>query len=65
MSALSLCLPDIVHRHIEEIAEREGVSVNQFVSEVMAEKVSVILTEDYLYERAKQDIQESRVCERA
>ncbi len=53
MSALSLRLPDSIHRHIKEIAKKEGVSINQFISSAIAEKISAILTEDYLKSRAK------------
>lgn len=53
MSALSLRLPDSIHRHIKEIARKEGVSINQFISSAVAEKISAILTEDYLGRRAK------------
>jgi hypothetical protein len=53
MSALSLRLPDSIHRHIREIARREGVSINQFISSAVSEKVSAILTEEYLQARAR------------
>ncbi len=53
MSALSLRLPDSVHRHIKEISKKEGVSINQFISSAVAEKISAIMTEDYLQKRAK------------
>jgi uncharacterized protein (DUF1778 family) len=53
MSALSLRLPDSIHRHIIEIAKIEGVSINQFVSSAVSEKISAIMTEDYLKSRAK------------
>jgi len=53
MSALSLRLPDSVHRHIREIAEKEGVSINHFISSAVSEKISALMTEDYLKERAK------------
>jgi len=53
MSALSLRLPDSIHRHIREIAKREGVSINQFISSAVSEKISAIMTEEYLSERAK------------
>ena len=53
MSALSLRLPDSIHRHIKEIARREGVSINQLISSAVSEKVSAILTEEYLQARAK------------
>jgi hypothetical protein len=52
MGALSLRLPDSVHRHIKELARQEGVSINQFISSAVAEKVSAIATEDYLQQRA-------------
>ena len=52
MSALNLRLPDSIHRHIREIAKREGVSINQFISTAVSEKVSAILTEEYLSSRA-------------
>ena len=52
MSALSLRLPDSIHRHIREIAKREGVSINQFISTALAEKLSALLTEEYLSTRA-------------
>ncbi len=53
MSALSLRLPDSIHNHIKEIARQEGVSINQFIASAVAEKISAIMTEDYLTERAK------------
>jgi uncharacterized protein (DUF1778 family) len=52
MSALSLRLPNSIHRHIKEIAQQEGVSINQFISSAVAEKISAIMTEDYLQTRA-------------
>lgn len=53
MSALSLRLPDSVHRHIKEFAQKEGVSINQFIASAVAEKVSALATEDYLKSRAE------------
>lgn len=53
MSALSLRLPESIHRHIREIAKKEGVSINQFISSAVSEKISVLMTEDYLKNRAK------------
>ncbi len=53
MSALSLRLPSSIHRHIKEIAKNEGVSINQFISSAVSEKISAIMTEDYLKSRAK------------
>lgn len=53
MSALSLRLPESIHRHIKEIAKKEGVSINQFISSAVAEKISALMTEDYLEARAR------------
>lgn len=52
MSALSLRLPNSIHRHIKEIAIQEGISINQFISTAVSEKISALTTEDYLTERA-------------
>ncbi len=53
MSVLSLRLPNSIHRHIKEIASQEGVSINQFISSAVSEKISAISTEDYLAQRAE------------
>jgi len=53
VSTLSLRLPSSIHQHIREIAKNEGVSINQFVSSAVSEKISAIMTEDYLKSRAK------------
>jgi hypothetical protein len=53
MSALSLRLPQSIHHHIREIARKEGVSINQFISSAVSEKISALMTEDYLKKRAK------------
>ncbi len=53
MSTLSLRLPDSLHRHIKKIAQKDGVSINQFISTAVAEKMSALVTEDYLEKRAK------------
>jgi HicB family len=52
MSALSLRLPELLHKQVKELAEKEGISINQFVTSVVAEKMSVLVTEEYLGKRA-------------
>lgn len=52
MGALSLRLPESIHRHIREIAKQEGVSINQFISSAVSEKISALLTEEYIEKRA-------------
>ena len=53
MSSLSLRLPNSLHRHVKEFAEKEGVSINQFISTAVAEKMSALSVEDYLEARAQ------------
>lgn len=53
MSALSLRLPESIHRKLAELARREGVSMNQLINSAVAEKLAALLTEEYLEERAK------------
>lgn len=52
MSTLSVRLPDSLHKRLKDLAKQEGVSVNQLISTAVAEKVSALLTEDYLRGRA-------------
>jgi uncharacterized protein (DUF1778 family) len=52
MGTLSLRLPESLHRRLSEVAEREGVSINQLISSAVAEKMSALLTEECLSTRA-------------
>lgn len=53
MTAISLRLPDSLHKMARKLAEEEGISMNQFITLALAEKVSAIGTETYLEERAQ------------
>ena len=53
MSALSLRLPESVHRKVRELAERDDISINQFIATAVAEKMAALMTLDYLEERAR------------
>lgn len=48
MNALTIRLPDSIHQTIKKLAKREGCSVNQFLASAAAEKMSALLTLDYL-----------------
>lgn len=48
MNALTIRLPDTIHQTIKKLAKREGCSVNQFLASAAAEKMSALLTLDYL-----------------
>ncbi len=53
MSTLSVQLPNSLHTHLQELAKREGISVEQFISTAVAEKMAALMTESYLAERAQ------------
>ena len=52
MSTMSLRLPESLHQKVRELADREGVSINQLVTTALAEKISALLTQEYLEARA-------------
>jgi hypothetical protein len=54
MSTLSVRLPNSLHRQLRELAEREGVSMNQLISSAVGEKLASLLTVEYLRERGDQ-----------
>ena len=58
MSALSLRLPKSLHEQLRELAQEEGISVNQFVMLAVAEKVASISTIEYLEKRARRGSRE-------
>jgi len=53
MSVLSLRLPDSLHAKIKEFSKDEGISINQFISSAVAEKISAFATLEYLEMRAE------------
>ncbi|MCJ8331021.1 MAG: toxin-antitoxin system HicB family antitoxin [Lentisphaeria bacterium] len=53
MSTISVRLPDSLHKRIKILSEKEHVSMNQLIALAVAEKISVLETEDYLSERAQ------------
>lgn len=53
MSTLSLRLPKSLHKKLKELAKKEDVSMNQFITLAVSEKMSALLTLDYLKERAE------------
>jgi uncharacterized protein (UPF0305 family) len=58
MSALSLRLPESLHHQVRELAERDKVSINQFVTLAVAEKVAALRTLAYIEQRGQQGSRE-------
>ncbi len=52
MSTISLRLPESLHKQVRELARQENVSINQLITTALAEKMSALMTVDYLEERA-------------
>ena len=52
MSTISLRLPESLHKRVRELAARENISINQFISTALAEKLSALLTVEFLEKRA-------------
>ena len=53
MSIVQVQIPDSLHKSLSELASRDGISIDQFISTAIAEKLSALMTESYLSERAK------------
>ena len=52
MRNVSLRLPDSLHERVRQLAEQDGVSINQFIALAVAEKTAVLEAILYLQERA-------------
>jgi hypothetical protein len=53
MSQLSLRLPDSLHRAVKKLAEQENISANQFITLAVAEKISALMTLEWIERRAR------------
>ncbi len=53
MSTISLRLPDSLHESVRNLVKEDNISINQFVATALAEKMSALMTEKYLSERAE------------
>ena len=53
MSTISLRIPESLHKHAKELAEHEGISMNQLIATALAEKMSALETQSFLEERAR------------
>ena len=53
MSVMSVRLPESLHKNAKKIAHDEQISINQLVANALSEKISALLTEKYLEQRAK------------
>ena len=59
MSTLSLRIPDSLHKTLKTAADQDGVSINQFVSLAVAEKLSALQTYNLIAEKAAKGSQKA------
>ncbi|MCL4261670.1 MAG: type II toxin-antitoxin system HicB family antitoxin [Anaerolineae bacterium] len=57
-NVLSVRIPKSLHNQVRELAEEEGISINQFVMLALAEKAAALQAMNYLEERAKRGSRE-------
>jgi predicted transcriptional regulator len=53
MRTLSLRIPDSTHNRLKDLAQKDKLSINQFISTAVAEKLAALETLSYLNERAQ------------
>ena len=59
MSTLSLRLPNTLHEQAKKLAQKDGISLNQFITLAVAEKTAALTTKEYLQQRAKRGSRET------
>jgi len=53
VTQLSITIPDSIYNSVQALATQENISIDQFVALALGEKVSALMTEDYLLRRAQ------------
>jgi hypothetical protein len=54
----NVVIPESLFKKVRELSEKEGITVDQFVSSAIAEKASAWTTVEYLKERAERGSRE-------
>ena len=53
MSTFGLRIPDSTHNRLKDWVQKDKLSINQFISAAVAEKLAALQTLNYLSERAQ------------
>ncbi|MCX7102918.1 MAG: toxin-antitoxin system HicB family antitoxin [Methylobacter sp.] len=53
MTQLNISIPDSIYNSVQTLVTQENISIDQFVALALGEKMSALMTEDYLLKRAK------------
>lgn len=59
MSTVNVQLPESLHNTLKELSEKEGVSIDQFITLAVSEKMTALLTVDYLKKQAERGSREA------
>jgi hypothetical protein len=66
MSIVQVQIPDSLHQSLSDLAGRDGISIDQFISTAIAEKISALMSKNYLEDRASRgDSPSERLRQRA
>ena len=58
MSTLSIRIPDSYHTMVKEVSKFDNISINQFITAAIGEKLTALQTENYLEKRSKKGSKE-------
>lgn len=53
MSTMSVRMPNSLHRRLREFARKDDVSINQFITSAVTEKLAALSTLEYLEARGE------------
>ncbi|MCP5107347.1 MAG: toxin-antitoxin system HicB family antitoxin [bacterium] len=53
METIRVNIPESIHKNLKELAKKDRVSIDQFVTTALSEKISAFMTKKYLDDRAK------------
>ena len=53
MSTMSVRMPNSLHQRLREYADKDNISINQFVTSAVTEKLAALSTLEYLQARGR------------
>ena len=53
METINVTIPESVHKCLIELAEKDHVPIDQFITTAISEKISAFMTKEYLENRGK------------
>jgi|GEM_PF-7050738 len=65
MTTMSIQLPETLHDRVENIAQQEGMSINQFVISAVTDKIAIFLKTKFWNQAESDDVQKDNQIESA